>query len=227
MKRSEINRIMREAIALLEERRWALPPFAFWTPAEWKKKGHESDEIRRNGLGWDITDFGKGDFDRFGLFLFTVRNGNPADPNALKTYCEKVMIVREDQLTPMHFHWSKTEDIINRGGGNLLLELWNATDDEAGLAKTPILVSADGVQKRLKAGSLVRLTPGESITLGPRLYHKFWGDPGCGTVLIGEVSKVNDDAKDNRFHEPIGRFPEIEEDEPPLHLLCNEYPPSP
>ena len=33
---------------------------------------------------------------------------------------------------------------------------------------------------------------------------------------------VNDDTKDNRFYKPVGRFPEIEEDEPPIHLLGNE-----
>jgi hypothetical protein len=59
-----------------------------------------------------------------------------------------------------------------------------------------------------------------------RLYHKFWAERGKGKVLIGEVSAVNDDNKDNRFHKPIGRFPTIEEDEPPLHLLCSEYPPA-
>jgi len=34
----------------------------------------------------------------------------------------------------------------------------------------------------------------------------------------------NDDNGDNRFYLPAGRFPEIEEDEPPYRLLCNEYP---
>ena len=35
---------------------------------------------------------------------------------------------------------------------------------------------------------------------------------------------VNDDATDNRFWEPIGRFPDIVEDEPAEALLCTEYP---
>ena len=43
-------------------------------------------------------------------------------------------------------------------------------------------------------------------------------------MLIGEVSAVNDDKTDNCFAEKMGRFPKIEEDEPALHLLCNEYP---
>ena len=45
----------------------------------------------------------------------------------------------------------------------------------------------------------------------------------AGKVLVGEVSKVNDDVNDNRFLKPTGRFPEIEEDEPPLHLLVGDY----
>ncbi len=65
------------------------------------------------------------------------------------------------------------------------------------------------------------LGPGESITLPPRCYHAFWGVGD--RVLVGEVSLVNDDAHDNHFYDPVGRFPAIEEDEPPLHLLVTDY----
>jgi D-lyxose ketol-isomerase len=54
-------------------------------------------------------------------------------------------------------------------------------------------------------------------------YHSFWGEPGNGRVLVGEVSKVNDDRTDNHFLDPVGRFPEIEEDEEPLYLLAMDY----
>ena len=74
------------------------------------------------------------------------------------------------------------------------------------------------------AGSLVKLRPGESIYIQQRLYHDFVVEPGTGPVLLGEVSQCNDDNTDNRFAEPIGRFPTVEEDEPPYRLLCNEYP---
>ena len=47
---------------------------------------------------------------------------------------------------------------------------------------------------------------------------------GTGAVLLGEVSMCNDDVNDNRFYRDYGRFPDIEEDEPPYRLLCNEYP---
>ena len=226
MKRSEVNALMREAIRFVRARSFMLPPFAFWPPAEWKSKGHEADEIRDCRLGWDITDFGLGRFHQFGLILFTLRNGRAAGRSYLKCYAEKLMIVEEGQLTPMHFHWSKAEDIIVRGGGNLVIQLFNATSRED-LARTPVKVSIDGVRRSLKAGSKVTLAPGQSICLTQRLYHKFWAQRGKGKVLVGEVSMVNDDQKDNRFLEPIGRFPTIEEDEPPLHLLCSEYPPAP
>jgi hypothetical protein len=121
----------------------------------------------------------------------------------------------------MHFHWNKVEDIINRGGGGLVIQLYNANEQE-GLADSPVLASLDGVKRHVKAGDLVRLTPGESITLPPRLYHKFWG--AKSRVLVGEVSLVNDDQSDNRFYETVGRFPAIEEDEEPLHLLVTDYP---
>ncbi|HHV62539.1 MAG TPA: D-lyxose/D-mannose family sugar isomerase [Firmicutes bacterium] len=223
MKRSELNRIMREGVAFIKKMNFALPPFAYWTPDDWKDKGHEYDEIRDNMLGWDITDFGSGDYHRIGLLMFTLRNGNFNMEKYIKPYAEKLLIVEEEQVTPFHFHWSKMEDIINRGGGNLLVQVYNSTEDER-LADTPVSISQDGRNYTAPAGTIVRLTPGESITLAPRVYHKFWGEKGSGMVLLGEVSKVNDDRVDNRFLEKVGRFPTIEEDEPPLYLLSSEYP---
>ena len=221
MKRSEINRIMRSADEFIRSRSFYLPPFAYWTPDDWQAKGPQVAEIVENKLGWDITDFGQGDFYRFGLFLFTIRNGNLKHKDG-KSYAEKLMIVEADQITPMHFHWSKAEDIINRGGGNLAIQLFNSTADELLDVESNVHVSMDGVSHTLPPGSVVRLTPGESITLTRGLYHKFWGEEE--RILVGEVSSVNDDNVDNRFHEQIGRFPSIEEDEPPLYLLVGDYP---
>ncbi len=226
MKRSELNAIMKDAVAFIQEMKFALPPFAFWSPEEWATRGHEYDEIRDNMLGWDITDFGSGDYRRVGLLMFTVRNGNFSDPRYTKPYAEKLLIVEEEQITPYHFHWSKMEDIINRGGGNLCVKVYNATEDDA-LADTPVTVYMDGCCRQVPAGSVITLHPGESITLMPRQYHTFWGEKGTGRILLGEVSKVNDDRVDNRFLEPTGRFPAIEEDEAPLYLLGNEYPVAP
>ncbi|HRV94272.1 MAG TPA: D-lyxose/D-mannose family sugar isomerase [Anaerolineae bacterium] len=222
MKRSEVNNIMKEADAFMKSHGFFLPPFAYWTPDEWRAKGPEVREIVQNQMGWDITDFGQGNYEQFGLFLFTLRNGSVANLRSGrgKTYAEKVLIVDVDQITPMHFHWDKTEDIINRGGGRLAIQLYNSNEDDE-LADTDITVSMDGVVHTFKAGETVILATGESITLPTGLYHKFWGVES--QVLVGEVSKVNDDANDNRFLEPIGRFPEIEEDEPPLHLLMGDY----
>ncbi len=223
MKRSELNKIMKDAVKFTEKMGFKLPPFAFWGPDEWSEKGEDYNEIRDNMLGWDITDFGSGDYKSVGLLMFTLRNGNFNDKKYIKPYAEKVLIVEEEQITPFHFHWSKMEDIINRGGGNLIVQLYNATEDEK-LADTPVTVFVDGHSYEIPAGGTVTVRPGESISLPPRQYHKFWGEKGKGKILVGEVSKVNDDRVDNRFLEPTGRFPEIEEDEKPLYLLGNEYP---
>ncbi len=224
MKRSEVNRILREGMEFLAEMRFLLPPFAHWTPEDWKTRGAEYDEIRDNLLGWDITDFGSGNFRNVGLLLFTLRNGAQGSGTYAKPYAEKIMIVEENQVTPWHFHWFKMEDIINRGGGNLLVTLYNASADESSFADTPVAIQQDGRRFFVPAGTTVRLTPGESITLLPRQYHTFWGEARRGKVLVGEVSQVNDDRSDNRFHVPAGRFPAIEEDEAPLRLLGGEYP---
>jgi D-lyxose ketol-isomerase len=223
MKRSEINSIMRDADTFIKQRAFYLPPFAYWTPEDWATRGEEVREIVDRQLGWDITDFGQGDYEKIGLFIFTIRNGsleNLAQGQG-KVYAEKLLVVDPDQVTPFHFHWRKVEDFINRGGGKLVMQLYNSTED-GGFADTDVTVSVDGVEHTLKAGGTVVLSPGESITLPTGLYHKFWGAES--RVLVGEVSTVNDDNTDNRFYDPVGRFPEIEEDEPPLHLLCNDYP---
>ena len=224
MKRSELNSLISKTVEFLKKNKFLLPPFAYWSPQEWRQKGDEVDEIRECMLGWDLTDFGSGDFLKTGLLLFTIRNGHNNNPKYThKTYCEKLLITEEEQVTPMHFHWSKVEDIINRGGGNLVIQLYNATKDDQ-LSDEEVSVSLDGVLTRVKAGGTVTLKPGESICLPSRLYHKFWGEKDKGTVLVGEVSKVNDDKSDNRFYEKVGRFPRIEEDVPPQYLLFSEYP---
>ena len=223
MKRSEINALIDGALQILDSHQIRLPPFAHWTSGEWAAKGTECDEIRACKLGWDITDFGLGDFGKVGLVVFTVRNGHPRlAPYTGKPYAEKILIVRENQHTPMHHHLRKSEDIICRGGGNLLIKVYNKAPG-GGLAGTDVEVSLDGVRHYVDAGHVFRLRPGESITLTPLLYHEFWAEAGTGTCLAWEVSSVNDDDTDNAFLAKVGRFPKIEEDVPATHLLCTEY----
>ena len=220
MKRSEINKALKELEAMCAREHCYLPPFCNFTPEEWKTKGHEYDEVRDCMLGWDITDFGSGDFLRIGLTLFTLRNGDPTDP-AGKTYAEKLMYVRPGQVTPMHCHTRKMEDIIVRAGANLIVELW-LPDENGGLSDRDVTVNMDGVRQTFPAGTRIALAPGQSITMARGLYHSFFADGG--PCVVGEVSMVNDDNTDNRFLKPLGRFPTIEEDEPPYRLLCTEYP---
>lgn len=220
MKRSEINQILKNAKTFMAEKQFILPPWAYWSMEDWQKNRQGASEITENMLGWDITDFGSGDFYRRGLFLFTIRNGKFNVDK--KPYAEKIMIVEENQETPMHYHWSKMEDIINRGGGNLVIELCNSTPDNQ-FDTTPVIFKTDGITRTVSPGGKVILTPGESICLEQGMYHRFYGEAGKGKVLVGEVSAVNDDASDNCFYEPVGRFPVIEEDEQPVHLLVSDY----
>lgn len=223
MKRSEINQIIREAKQFLAEQKMPLPFFAKWSPTDWQEKGPEYDEIRDNMLGWDITDYGLGKFDEVGLILITTRNGNSKKPEKYpKPYAEKIMIVKENQVTPMHYHWYKMEDIINRGGGNLIIQLYNSKNETELDKESEIYVTVDGVSHTFPAGYKLCLEPGQSVTLQTGLFHAFWGEGG--DVLVMEVSMCNDDNTDNYFYKSVGRFPEIEEDEEPLHYLCNEYP---
>lgn len=223
MKRSEINTAIAHAEALLERFCFALPPFAGWSAADWSQNRDRAGEIVRAGLGWDITDFGQGRFDALGLTLFTSRNGDAANLGTGKgmVYAEKVIIVKDGQRCPMHYHWVKTEDIINRGGGVLALELVQTGADGKADPSREVIVRTDAMERCLPAHGILRLNPGESVTLTPGLAHAFWAEGG--DVFVGEVSTVNDDKTDNCFLDPVGRFPTIEEDVPPYRLIVGDY----
>ncbi len=223
MKRSTVNRIISEADEFIRSFGYILPPFAYWSVDEMRRFTREYGGIVDSRLGWDITDYGRGKFDELGLFLFTVRNGNVADLKAGlgMLYAEKIMISRENQLSPMHRHAVKAEDIINRGGGDLVLELFMSAPGGDVDEHAEVTVPCDGIMRTMPAGSHLKLSPGESVTLLPGVWHAFWAERK--DVLIGEVSTVNDDLTDNIFREPIDRFSTIDEDEPPVHLLVSDY----
>ncbi|MCV6595108.1 MAG: D-lyxose/D-mannose family sugar isomerase [Silicimonas sp.] len=225
MKRSTINEIMQAADEMIRSFGFTLPPFARWTPETFRARVADGSarRIAEARMGWDITDYGEGRFDDMGLFLFTLRNGSLADLTAGRgmVYAEKLLISRQDQLSPMHTHVIKSEDIINRGGATLAVELFGS-DESGGFDDSKgVTVLTDGLKRELPPGHVLKLAPGESITLNPGDWHAFWGDGG--DVLIGEVSTVNDDETDNVFREPIGRFADVEEDVAPDHLLVSDY----
>jgi D-lyxose ketol-isomerase len=224
MRRSKVNEIMREADAFIRSFGFILPPFAYWRPEEMRARRAEIGGIVDARLGWDITDYGQGRFEAMGLFLFTVRNGSEADlrRGGGMCYAEKIMISRRDQVSPMHRHVVKAEDIMNRGGATLALKLYESDAEGQIDKRAEVVVATDGVIRRMGPGEVLRLNPGESVTLMPGNWHAFWGEGG--DVLIGEVSTVNNDLTDNIFAEPIGRFAEIEEDVEPWHLLVSDYP---
>ncbi|MBQ9786880.1 MAG: D-lyxose/D-mannose family sugar isomerase [Lentisphaeria bacterium] len=224
MKRSEINYEIREAEKFFASFQFKLPKFAYWTPEEMRanRKNPAYREIFDCNLGWDLTDFGKGDFRKEGLFLFTIRNGIQDSAVYPKPYAEKIMISRSNQLTLTHCHEFKREDIINRGGGRLVFELFNRKGDLVELDDTPVKVSRDGEELLIPAGEKLILDPGESILLERNVFHRFYAEDGAD-VLIGEVSAVNDDHNDNIFYGKQLRFPEIIEDEAPYRYLVSDY----
>ena len=227
MKRSRINAILRDGADTMARHGFALPPFAHWTPDAFRARAREARHVIDARCGWDVTDYGAGRYDEMGLFLFTLRNGLLSDLQAGHgmAYAEKLLISKRDQLSPMHTHVVKAEDIICRGvqasGARLAIQL-HGSDDHGGFAEDRGgRVLCDGVERSFGAGEVLLLEPGQSVTLRPGDWHAFWGEGG--DVLIGEVSTVNDDETDNVFREPIGRFSTIEEDEEPWRLLVADY----
>ena len=226
MKRSEINDVLNEGIVFLKSKGIPLPPQAYWNLEDWYENRENAAELEKRRIGWDLTDFGAGKFESIGLLCYTLSNGiigtdgHPID----QTYSNKLLIVEENQVTPMHHHRSKTEDIINLAGGNLQIKLFNVDRDERLDEKTPVEVFRNGIRTTCEPGTVISLSPGERVRLDTHHYHEFWTQPGQGKVLVEEVSSVNDDRIDNIFAEDFGRFPEIIEDEIPKYLLCTELP---
>ena len=223
MKRSRINEIMAQADEMIRSHGFTLPPWAYWSPEEFVARKADAANVISARNGWDITDYGAGNYEEMGLFLFTLRNGRLADlqRGGGMCYAEKLLISKQDQLSPMHTHVIKAEDIINRGGATLVVELYGS-DAEGHFDETAGgTVFCDGIERQYAPGEKLKFAPGESVTLMPGDWHAFWGEGG--DVLIGEVSTVNDDETDNVFREPIGRFAEIEEDVAPTHLLVSDY----
>ena len=222
MRRSFVNHIIRQAEAFIAECRFLLPPIASWDAKEWERHPAELKQVQKSGVGWDITDFGTGEFNQIGLVLFTLRNGLPPDVEGdTLPYAEKLLVSRASQVTPMHFHKVKVEDIIVRGGAPVAVKLCSLRDNGDLDRHSDISIRIDGFRQVVSAGSVVRIEPGQSITLEPYVAHSFWG--ADGTSLIGEVSSVNDDKNDNFFFSETARFPTLEEDELPYRLIVPDY----
>jgi hypothetical protein len=222
VQRSEINRAIETAKAVFAAHKFLLPRFAFLSPEQLRARITPQSQIYRGRLGWDVTDFGSGNFARSGILLFTIRNG---DRDLLPTgrgrlYCEKVLLFQRGQKCPSHSHYTKTEDLINRGGGKLTIRLISA-DLDGRPRKGPSRVLVDEEPVTFGERTTIQLEPGQSIVLEPGMFHAL--EAADESVLVGEVSLVNDDLNDNIFTVPLPRFPAIVEDEPPLHLLCSDY----
>lgn len=222
MKRSEINKAISTAIRYFDKASFPLPPFAHWTLPLWKKNKKKADEAVTVRLGWDVTDFGLGDFKNMGRTIFTLRNGFSGSDKYYKPYSQKVMYLMEGQRSPVHYHKNKMEDIINHFGGNIIIRLWQKTSTNKP-SQAKVTYSMDGIRNTTKAGDSISLQPGQSICIKPGTFHQFWAERGKDPVVSVEVSSVNDDLKDNFWLKDIQRFTTIEEDEPRQYLLCNEY----
>ncbi len=225
MKRSEINDNILLALDVFKAHRFCLPKWAYWHPENWLHSGPEVQAIKDAMLGWDVTDFGFDNFASIGLVAFNLRNVRISGVNQshVAGYAERIQLVQKTQVVPLHMHRSKSKDIIHRGGRDLLVQIYEADQEDKLLDQDRIEVHINGIQYRVKPGGVVRLKEGDSIHLRARLYHKFWAEKsGC---MVGEISTEND-LQDIVFHDRAQRFPSIAENEAPVHLLCNEYPDS-
>ena len=222
MKRSEVENSINWAKDLLKRNNITLPMFGYWDVNDFKRRRDDIETIVKTMRGWDVTDFGEGDFQKVGSVLFTIRNGLLGTDIGCP-YAEKLILMREGQILPMHFHYTKTEDIINRAGGILSIQVYNSLPDGSMDYDSDVNVRMDGVMSSVKAGTVIDIPTGCSMTVTRGLYHLFICKPRYGDAVIGEVSSVNDDNIDNHFAEERPRFVKIEEDVPLTIPLVNEY----
>ena len=226
MKRSEINAALKWAEKLAASQNITLPRFARYPadPAGFAAPARAA--IVKTLLGWDVTDFGSDDFAHVGAVLFTVRNGSVQDPSLGTPYAEKYIFLKDgdEQEIPLHYHITKTEDIINRAGGIFCCQVAARGEDGKPDFTRPVTLYRDGEVYEAAPGEVIEIDVGDSITLEPYVYHRFFAKPGCGDLVIGEVSKVNDDSSDNVFAVTRNYFRPIEEDEAPYRLLGCDYP---
>ncbi|WP_137484947.1 D-lyxose/D-mannose family sugar isomerase, partial [Escherichia coli] len=65
-----------KAHAIAQTFRVCLPEFAYFTLDDWLHRERDNwQEVADLQLGWDITDFGRGDFNQTGPTLQRIRNG--------------------------------------------------------------------------------------------------------------------------------------------------------
>ena len=222
MKRSEVNKTIKEAIKFFKEMNFPLPPYAFFTPEMWIKNRDVYEEVVVCRLGWDVTDVGIGNFKKIGRTIFTLRNGNINNKNHPQNYAQKIMYLQEEQKMPVHYHKSKMEDIINQGGGTIQIKVW-PEDSNKKLRKDKFTLKVDGNFITVSGGSVIPLKPGQSVCITQGIYHQFWAKKGSGPILSMEISSVNDDLTDNIWLERVVRFPKITEDTKREFVLCSEY----
>jgi D-lyxose ketol-isomerase len=218
MKRSEINAAIQYAMRLCEGNKIFLPGFSRWNVDVWRREKEKTAVMRALMLGWDVTDFGTGDFKNSGAVLFTARNGTLQGGGT--PYAEKYIIFKKGQFLPLHYHYKKTEDIINRSAGIMTVKLYNSHTDGTVNAEDDVDIYCDGKLLTARAGEEFEIGAGDSVTLTPGVYHTFGAK--TADLIAGEVSSVNDDHVDNHFLGSVGRFTKIEEDEGILFPLCNE-----
>lgn len=225
MKRSELNGWIDEALAFFDSFHFLVPAWARWSPGQWNRAGGVPDEIRDCQLGWDITTFGSGDFKKMGLILLTTRNGLLVSAPG-KNYPKALR--RKDHDGPRRAGHSAPLPHAEAGGYHQPRQRQPGDRTLAGRSGKEA-ASGHGVHRpggrfpaQTSAGGKVVLSPGESVCLSPCHAHLFYGD---GDVMVGEVSRVNDDFTDNCFVDGMPRFDQIEEDEPARYLLGIDYRP--
>ena len=190
MKRSEINQLITEGVVLFRKMGISLPPQAHWNLETWYEHRNLAEEMRKRSIGWDLTDFGSGDFSKIGMFNYTVSNGfidlttsKPAD----QPYSNKVKIVKEGQAYPTYYAGFPT-DLRNK-----LTSLTNQARNN-GLGMWQVDINANSVRIRNESDL-------EQLAMWPKLYRRLssYFTGGNTRLALFETWLRNEPEKDDEL----------------------------
>ena len=165
MKRSEINRLIEDALKFFQEMHFKLPPLGYLDTGAMEQaggivRGSGNESVGMGPHGFWYREFQCG---RVAAFHPSKRE-SATRPEAL---CGKNHDRPGGTGDPHAFSTGpKMEDIINRGGGNLMIQLY-PSDREGGFAKKSFQVSLDGLKRELKPRRLGQVAAGREHHADP------------------------------------------------------------
>ena len=230
LQRSDINRLIEEAMEEFGRKGFILPAWAYWDLKKWDENRELAEDIRKEELGWRVSDFNSGRFEAYGGGFFTLSNAALDSDGSRKDidqmHSVKYIYRKGGQKAPLHFHWSKREEYLNYGDGITTIVLYNRASENEIDTKSPVEVKINHIWQAVAAGTPVEIPSASSIYIPRRTIHAYGTKKGS-TVAV-ETASRNNDNKDNHWVENddgrIGTYSEPVENLLTYHSMGRVFP---